>query len=681
MPVEHPDFLRNNPYYDDFSDEKDFLRVLFKPGYGIQARELTQLQTTLQNQTSRFADHIFKEGSKVFGGNVNTAKLTFIRIEKLRVLPSGISYTELESLCDDYLETLKRNTNNDYISNDVNSTYVGSINHIELEVYLPDENGDYDFNISNSTVRLVHFLKSGYSENDDYTILLVNNVSGNESLTFDAIFKVKNENVYFKAISQMLFSNSSINKIQVFGSATLVSVEAGIYYTNGFFVKNNRQHFCPFHNSLVGQTEETLLNNQLYTGAFPDVRLFGFVSARVGFYIDKTTINFEDDATLLDPSNGFYNQNAPGADRYKINLVLSSYSFDEESIEIDNYANKDFIQLVKIVRGEIDWIRKLTNYSEILDLLARRTHDESGSYVTRPFTLQTKNHLRKDTFELLVQSSPTNNNDSQFLELTGYIWSTTDIEGNAPILPQDFPHGINDFTDLNFSVAKITEIVSAKEEDNINVTSATSFSKRIKIQPLNNIRFSFSPSAFQTFNYKKSSVSNSTTISAKYVKFITDSDGVYSVYDNPTGDIDKSVLSLNPGKAYVYGYEKDFSNIINLEYNKGRNVNIDTITELATLSSSSFLGNYIIGNFIQDNLSVSIDTNIDWETLPKFELQSENIFSLIMKTGDSTQASGQIRSWSPFSPIDTPEIDKRKMFGSTDSTQEYESVILITDSP
>ena len=52
-----------NPYYDDFDEDKKFLRLLFKPGYAVQARELTQLQTLLQNQTSRFGNHIFKNGS------------------------------------------------------------------------------------------------------------------------------------------------------------------------------------------------------------------------------------------------------------------------------------------------------------------------------------------------------------------------------------------------------------------------------------------------------------------------------------------------------------------------------------------------------------------------------------------------------------------------------------------
>ena len=45
-----------NPYYDDYDEDKKFLRMLFKPGYAVQARELTQLQTILQNQVKRFGN-------------------------------------------------------------------------------------------------------------------------------------------------------------------------------------------------------------------------------------------------------------------------------------------------------------------------------------------------------------------------------------------------------------------------------------------------------------------------------------------------------------------------------------------------------------------------------------------------------------------------------------------------
>ena len=59
-----------SPYWDDFSIDKDFYRVLFRPGFAVQARELTQLQTILQNQIEQFGNHFFKDGTIVIPGSV-----------------------------------------------------------------------------------------------------------------------------------------------------------------------------------------------------------------------------------------------------------------------------------------------------------------------------------------------------------------------------------------------------------------------------------------------------------------------------------------------------------------------------------------------------------------------------------------------------------------------------------
>ena len=62
--------FNTSPYYDDFAESDNFHRILFKPGAAVQARELTQLQTILQNQIARFGQNIFKEGSVVIPGNI-----------------------------------------------------------------------------------------------------------------------------------------------------------------------------------------------------------------------------------------------------------------------------------------------------------------------------------------------------------------------------------------------------------------------------------------------------------------------------------------------------------------------------------------------------------------------------------------------------------------------------------
>ena len=57
------------PYYDDYNELKNYMKILFKPGIAVQARELTQIQSILQNQITKFGNHIFKNGSIVIPGN------------------------------------------------------------------------------------------------------------------------------------------------------------------------------------------------------------------------------------------------------------------------------------------------------------------------------------------------------------------------------------------------------------------------------------------------------------------------------------------------------------------------------------------------------------------------------------------------------------------------------------
>lgn len=69
-----------NPYYNDFEESKNYLQILFKPGYAVQARELTQLQTAIQKQIARFGGHVFKDGSIVLNGNTTTTPCKWVDV-------------------------------------------------------------------------------------------------------------------------------------------------------------------------------------------------------------------------------------------------------------------------------------------------------------------------------------------------------------------------------------------------------------------------------------------------------------------------------------------------------------------------------------------------------------------------------------------------------------------------
>ena len=63
--------LNRSPYFDDFDAGKNFYRILFRPGYSIQARELTQLQSMLQDQVEQVGNSLFKQGQMVIPGEVS----------------------------------------------------------------------------------------------------------------------------------------------------------------------------------------------------------------------------------------------------------------------------------------------------------------------------------------------------------------------------------------------------------------------------------------------------------------------------------------------------------------------------------------------------------------------------------------------------------------------------------
>ena len=66
-----------SPYFDDYTEDKKFHRVMYRPSFAVQARELTTQQSILQNQIESFGDHMFKHGAMVIPGQINLDKNYF----------------------------------------------------------------------------------------------------------------------------------------------------------------------------------------------------------------------------------------------------------------------------------------------------------------------------------------------------------------------------------------------------------------------------------------------------------------------------------------------------------------------------------------------------------------------------------------------------------------------------
>ena len=249
------------PYYDDFDKEDNFHRVLFRPGFAIQARELTQLQSIMQNQVERFGRHMFQEGTVVIPGQV-----TFSNI---------VTTVQLASTFAD--ETI---VPSQYFNATNPVTITGATSGVQAQVI-----GFQDGTATTQPILLLRYINSG-SDNATESFADGENISADISITHNT--------TYTSAIaSATTFSTDASAE----GSA--VKVEEGVYFIRGQFVRCAEQTLLLSSNSVQ-------------------------VNARVGFTITEELITPETDASLTDNAQGSANFAAKGAHRLKINLTLSS---------------------------------------------------------------------------------------------------------------------------------------------------------------------------------------------------------------------------------------------------------------------------------------------------------------------------------------------------------------------
>lgn len=86
-----------SPYFDDFETSakvKRYHKILFKPGVAVQTRELTQLQSMLQEQVARFGSNVYKEGTIIDGCEFQyDANVAFVKLRDNDVGGNSVTTT------------------------------------------------------------------------------------------------------------------------------------------------------------------------------------------------------------------------------------------------------------------------------------------------------------------------------------------------------------------------------------------------------------------------------------------------------------------------------------------------------------------------------------------------------------------------------------------------------------
>ena len=339
--------LKAAPYFDDYDSRKDFYKVLYRPGYPVQGRELNTTQSILQNQIESYGKYAFKQGDLVVPGEVGlNKKLDFVKLS---------SVSEVAVNVDGELVYQKYDIDG-LIGQKINGLSSGVIAIVQTVVKATENNSDTLY---------VKYLTAGDSGDEERfrqgeTLEVIDGINspllvvGTDGSVLPTSVAVLNPDT-----SETTFVDSGA---MGFGSA--VQVEEGVYFVNGFFVRND--------------------SGLIVVDGYSDNP-----SVKVGFKIDETLVTPEDEPSLYDNAFGSSNYAAPGAHRLQISLSLVKYQFEET-------PDKNFIQLLSIKNGVIQKQVKQAAYNTLENTLARRTYDESGDYVVDSFDVDIREFYQRD---------------------------------------------------------------------------------------------------------------------------------------------------------------------------------------------------------------------------------------------------------------------------------------------
>lgn len=322
------------PYYDDFDVEKQYHRILFKPGYAVQARELTQLQSTLQNQLERFGENIFQEGSIVKGCNfTQLPDLKFVRVvDQLNF--DVANFVGGTTLIDDGL--------GNQIEADIFYELEGSVTGLRAAIITSTRGFETRFPDLNTFY--INYLNTGAGE--------VKVFAAGELLNIRKLTVVGNDVIESVLLSTTINVTDRNGHV---GDSYGVKSSEGIIFQKGHFVLAKEQI-----------TVVSKYNN------VPD-------QVSVGYLLEESLISAQDDESLYDNANGSPNQNAAGADRLKLVPILTALPSAEAE------ANDSFFSLIKYSDGQPVQLRDVSEYNVLGEEMAKRTFEESGNYIVDSF--------------------------------------------------------------------------------------------------------------------------------------------------------------------------------------------------------------------------------------------------------------------------------------------------------
>ena len=391
------------PYFDDFDIANKYYRILFKPGFAVQARELTQLQTTLQNQIEQFGENIYKEGSIIKGCTFTELRnLKYIKVvdgitpenfvEKTVVANDGTIdefYYEIEG--DSGLKALIVQGESGFQSRapDLNTFFVVYLNTVEIGAL---EKKEYEPEDSLSIREYI--LRTEEIDGEQVETIIDNGIVATTSVAG--------------------FSNP-------IGDSFGLNASEGVIFQRGHFLYVDDQTIV-VKKYLSDETVEFELEPN---------------NISVGYIVDESIVSSQQNPDLLDNANGSPNENAPGADR--LVLVPKLDSIPTAEAELDS----EFFILRRYENGEAVETRDVTQFNSISKEMARRTYETHGDYTKKPFQFEIQKRAETDDFFIEMGEGTAYSKGYRVSNDTKRFFRVPDVETTDTISaqPMNFDYG------------------------------------------------------------------------------------------------------------------------------------------------------------------------------------------------------------------------------------------------
>ena len=317
--------LNQSPYFDDYDENKNFHRVLFRPGYAVQARELTQLQTILQNQVERFANRVVYDGKIVSGVGIKTETVGYVKLRDKdannRVLLLGDFYQ----------------------------------NAVVANAFVYGET-------TGMTAQLIDVAEGSEAAAPNYLTLFVKYINSGTDTSTKVFSDNEVLNVRLRANNHFLVAGNTIASSAT-GQGFRATVNDGIIYHKGNFIRVAPQGI------IVDKYTTT-------------------PTKKLGFETRESIVDSNQDSSLLDNATGATNFSAPGATRLKLTPTLAVRDF--------SVANTTtFFSIADIEEGRVTQ-RVNDELAGINALIADRIYDTNGDFVTQPFNIRVREHLKRE---------------------------------------------------------------------------------------------------------------------------------------------------------------------------------------------------------------------------------------------------------------------------------------------